>query len=66
MMQVTDHLQENAALGKAAAYLQMIEREPRIDADDHDNANDVVGKPYGLIVMENEIVSLFVMGDHMQ
>jgi len=26
MMQVTDCLQENAALGKAAAYLQMIEK----------------------------------------
>ena len=32
----------------------MIEREPRIDVDDPDNATDVVGKAYGLFVMEND------------
>jgi len=53
MMQVTDHLQENAALGKAAVHLQMIERETTIDVNDWDNATDVVGKAYGLFVMEN-------------
>jgi len=31
----------------------LIEREPMIDIDDQDNANDVAGKPYGLFVMEN-------------
>ncbi len=53
MMQMTEWLQENTAMGKAAAYFQMIEREATIDADAWDNANDVLGKPYGLIVMEN-------------
>jgi len=54
MMQVTDHLQENAAMIKAAAYLQMTERVPTIDVNDGDSATDVVGKAYGLFVMEND------------
>ena len=54
MMQVTDHLQENAAMIKAAVYLQMTERVPTIVAKDGDNATDVVGKAYGLFVMEND------------
>jgi len=45
MMQVTDHLQENAALGKAAAYLQMIEREPENDVGKGDDATELLGKP---------------------
>jgi len=32
MMQATDCLQENAALGKASVYLQIIEREPENEA----------------------------------
>jgi len=54
MMQVTDHLQENAALGKAGVYLQMTDRETTIDVNDQANATDVVGKVYGLFVMEND------------
>jgi len=52
-MQVIDQLQENAALGKASAYLQMIHREPEIDVNEPNDASDLVGKPYGLIVMDN-------------
>jgi len=65
MMQVTDHLQENAALGKASAYLQMIEREPENEVDEQDDETDLVGKTYGLIVWRMEITSLFCMEDHM-
>ena len=52
-MQVTDHLQENAALGKAAALLQMTETEQTIDKHGQENATDVVGKVYGMFVIEN-------------
>jgi len=52
-MQVTDHLQENAALGKAAALLQMTETEQTIDKHGQENATDVVGKAYGMFVIEN-------------
>ena len=44
MMQETDCLQENAAPGKAAVYLQMTETEPIIDVNGGENDTDVVGK----------------------
>jgi len=53
MMQVTDHLQENAALEKASAYLEMMERESENDVSKPDDTTDLVGKPYDLIVIEN-------------
>jgi len=37
-MQATDCLQENAALGKASAYLQMIERVLENDISELDGA----------------------------
>ena len=52
-MQVTDRLQENAALGKAAALLQMTETEQTIDKHGQENATDVVGKVYRMFVIEN-------------
>ncbi len=37
-----------------SAYLQMTERVPTIDVNDRDNATDVVGKVYGMFVIEND------------
>jgi len=37
----------HAALGKASAYLQMIERETQNDVDEQNNSTDVVGIPDG-------------------
>jgi len=44
----------------------MTEKEQTIDVNDGENATDVVGKAYGLFVMENGNHKFDHNGDHMQ